>query len=106
MALVQPFITKFYGTGSCASIDDPLDTVTAKDRFGLVQQVGMELRFRMLKPHELAGAQGFPSGYRFAGNVTEQVRQIGNAVPCHMAAAIVAASVAQDADAWRRIQAA
>ena len=40
----------------------------------------LDITFRMLQPHELAQAQGFPASYIFTGNKSEQVRQIGNAV--------------------------
>lgn len=50
----------------------------------------------MLQPHELAGAQGFPRGYRFAGTKSDAVRQIGNAVPCGLARAIVNAVLNED----------
>lgn len=103
VALVEPYLVKFYGTGGTASVEQPLDTVTAKHRFGLVlpvitidgQSYVVNFRFRMLQPHELAGAQGFPKGYRFTGNKTEQVAQIGNAVPCGLAKAIVMAVLEQ-----------
>jgi DNA (cytosine-5)-methyltransferase 1 len=42
----------------------------------------------MLKPHELKRAQGFPDDYVITGNVTEQMRQIGNAVPVNTAKAL------------------
>lgn len=84
----EPFLTKYYGAGNGAtSVNDPVDTITTKDRFGLVEPHGMEIRFRMLQPHELAAAMGF-DGYQFAGNKTEQVKQIGNAVCVHMAEAL------------------
>ena len=38
---------------------------------------------------ELAAIQGFPERYRFAGHRRDRVRQIGNAVPPKMAAAVV-----------------
>jgi len=63
-------------------------TVTTRDRFGLVQAYGLDITFRMLQPHELARAQGFPDSYWFAGTKTDQVKQIGNAVPVHTARAI------------------
>lgn len=92
-ALVQPHIVKYYGTSDCAkSIEEPLDTVTTKDRFGLVlpevNGYRLDIRFRMLQPHELARAQGFPDSYRFKGNRSEVVRQIGNAVPVNLARAL------------------
>ena len=48
----------------------------------------LDIRFRMLQWHELAGAQGFPRGYVFTGNKKAKVKQIGNAVPPIMAKAL------------------
>lgn len=81
--LIQPFIVPYYGTGVADRVDDPLASVTTKDRFALVngEPVALDITFRMLQPHELAAAQGFPVGYQFAGNKGDQVKQIGNAVP-------------------------
>lgn len=45
---------------------------------------------RRLRTPELAAIQSFPEGYKFAGSRRERVRQIGNAVPPKMAAAVVA----------------
>lgn len=90
--VVQPFIVKYYGTGMTQSIDQPLDTVTTRDRFGLIEvfekHPALDIRMRMLQPHELAAAQGFPDGYKFAGNKGQVVKQIGNAVPCRTARAL------------------
>ena len=94
--LVEPYISKYYGTGICQPVAEPLDTVTTKDRFGLVEPyllpVGenryLGIRFRMLQPHELAAAQGFAKSYKFHGNKSTQVKQIGNAVPHHTAKAL------------------
>jgi DNA (cytosine-5)-methyltransferase 1 len=96
MFLVEPYVSKYYGTGACQGVDEPLDTVTTKDRFGLVEphllRLGKDLylgiRFRMLQPHELAAAQGFPNSYQFRGNKSTQVKQIGNAVPHNTAKAL------------------
>jgi DNA (cytosine-5)-methyltransferase 1 len=52
------------------------------------QPMALDIRFRMLQPHELAAAMGFPDGYAFAGNRGEQVRQIGNAVAVNLARAL------------------
>jgi DNA (cytosine-5)-methyltransferase 1 len=57
----------------------------------------------MFQPHELAGAMGFPRGYRFSGTKTDIVRQIGNAVPCGLAFSLVASAVSRDAGAARRL---
>jgi DNA (cytosine-5)-methyltransferase 1 len=45
---------------------------------------------RRLRTPELAAIQSFPEGYQFAGTRRERVKQIGNAVPPKMAAAVVA----------------
>lgn len=105
IALVEPFLVKFYGTSSAASIDAPLDTVTVKDRFGLArptleirgERYLLDVRFRMLQPHELQLAQGFRADYQFAGTKTEIVKQIGNAVPRRLARALVLAAWSQKA---------
>jgi DNA (cytosine-5)-methyltransferase 1 len=94
MALAEPCIVKYYGTAKAATVDEPLDTVTTKDRFGLVQPemngYRLDIRFRMLQPHELASAQGFPNDYKFTGTKSDVVKQIGNAVPVHLAQALCA----------------
>jgi DNA (cytosine-5)-methyltransferase 1 len=84
----QPFLTKYYGSGVGARpVTEPFDTITAKDRFALCEPSGMDIRFRMLQPHELAAAMGF-DGYTFTGTKTDQVRQIGNAVSVRTAQAL------------------
>jgi site-specific DNA-cytosine methylase len=56
-----------------------------RDRFGLVQPVidgyVLDIRFRMLQPHELAAATSFPKEYQFVGKKEDVVKQIGNAWP-------------------------
>lgn len=86
--LVEPFLVSFYGNGSTTPVSNPVPTVTTKDRFGLVEQYEVDIRFRMLQPQELAAAMGFPSDYQFAGNREARVRQIGNAVPVNLAKAL------------------
>jgi DNA (cytosine-5)-methyltransferase 1 len=46
---------------------------------------------RRLRTPEFAALQGFPAGYGFLGTRRERVRQIGNAVPPPLAAAMVRA---------------
>jgi len=95
--LVNPFLVEYYGTGNASSVDEPLKTQTGRDRFGLVQPMVFEsegkkylldIRFRMLQPHELAQAMSFPKSYKFSGNREQVVKQIGNAVPVELAAAL------------------
>jgi DNA (cytosine-5)-methyltransferase 1 len=87
--VVDPYITKFYGTGTFANVDDPLDTVTTRDRFGLVQpkllKIGeglyLGIRFRMLQDYELAGAHGFPKSFQFTKKKSVNVKLVGNSWP-------------------------
>ena len=56
----------------------------------------LDIRFRMLQNPELAKAMGFEdeeTSYEFAGTVAEVTKQIGNAVPVNMAAALVRAAL-------------
>ena len=94
-------VVEYYGNGQARPVTDPLPTVTRNDRFALVEFSEDRIGFRMLQPHELAAAQGFPSTYQFTGTKTEQVRQIGNAVPCGFSRALIAAHLTQDADVGR-----
>jgi len=98
-SLVRPFLVKYYGTGGHQGVDQPLDTVTTKPRFGLVRPVVelagkrylLDVHFRMLSPRELARAQGFHDTYQFEGTKSDVVRQIGNAVPRSLAKALAKA---------------
>ncbi len=58
----------------------------------------LDIRFRMLQNAELARAMGFDDGetaYEFTGNISEVTKQIGNAVPVNLAAALVKAVLDQ-----------
>jgi len=85
---ISPFLVEYYGNGQAQPVDGPIPTVTTRDRFALVVPelfpLGIDILFRMLKPDELAAAMGFED-YAFAGNKTETVKQIGNAVPVNLA---------------------
>jgi DNA (cytosine-5)-methyltransferase 1 len=91
--LVEPFLVRYHGNGGAESVDRPLPTITTRDRFGLVQPMHLDIRLRMLQPHELAAAMSFPPGYRFAGTRSEVVKQIGNAVEVNTAAALCEAAL-------------
>jgi DNA (cytosine-5)-methyltransferase 1 len=106
---VRAFLTKFYGTSTGSDLQMPLPTVTSGGgrgggHLGLVTIHGepyeiVDIGMRMLQPHELFAAQGFPSDYvidaPFNGrrlNKTEQTALAGNSVPCQVAEAIVASN--------------
>lgn len=91
-------VIEYYGTGGARPVSEPLPTVTCRDRFGLVQTRGREIGFRMLQPHELAAAQGFRADYQFTGTKSDQVKQIGNAVPRRLVRALVGAALTQSSD--------
>jgi DNA (cytosine-5)-methyltransferase 1 len=88
-ALIEPFLVKYYGTGiGAVPVDIPLGTITTKERFGLVEpgvesgkDFFLDIRFRMLQPHEEAAAMSFPKDYIFRGTKGDIQKQIGNAVP-------------------------
>jgi DNA (cytosine-5)-methyltransferase 1 len=102
---VRAFLIKYYGQGTGQDIKDPLDTVTAQDRFGLVTINGtdyqiVDIGLRMLEPRELYGCQGFPDDYiidhDYTGKIyprSEQVRRCGNAVCPPIPAALVRANL-------------
>jgi DNA (cytosine-5)-methyltransferase 1 len=92
--LCEPFLIKYYRTGKTAPIGEPLHTVTTKDRFRLVEPAYLDILYRMLEPHELAAAMGFPEGYQFLGTKSDVVKQIGNAVPTNTAEALAEAALA------------
>ncbi|GIP25525.1 DNA methyltransferase [Paenibacillus sp. J23TS9] len=90
---VRAFLLKYYGSADNGQqLDNPLHTVTTKDRFGLVTVEGVDYQIvdigmRMLEPHELFAAQGFPSNYiinRYADGKSvpksAQVARCGNSV--------------------------
>jgi len=75
----------FYGNHPGYPVTEPLKTVTTIDHHGLVEGIAgkarLDIRFRMLKAHELKQGQGFSKDYIVLGTAAEQVKQIGNAVP-------------------------
>lgn len=112
IADVRAFLVKYYSEGgqdqSCA---DPMHTIPTKDRLGLVTVEGedyviADIGMRMLEPHELYAAQGFPSNYIIAPTINgrrlpkhAQVRMCGNSVSPPLAAALARANV-PDLAAW------
>ena len=104
-AEVQAFLLKYYGTSYAQSAGEPLDTITAKDRFAVVTIHGEEyiitdIRMRMLQPRELFNAQGFPADYIIDTDAdgkpypkSKQVARCGNAVTPPVPAALVRANL-------------
>jgi DNA (cytosine-5)-methyltransferase 1 len=102
---VRAFLIKYYETGTGQQLDEPLHTVTTKHRMGLVMIKGepyqiIDIGMRMLEPHELFAAQGFPADYihdRTANgkrlSKAAQVRMCGNSVCPPVAAALVRANL-------------
>lgn len=111
---VRAFLTKWYSGGAKSpgrgrkrtveqqqSLFDPLHTVTAKARFGLVMVHGepyeiVDIGLRMLRPEELFRAQGFPDDYviapEFKGKpltITAQTKLAGNSVCPQLSRALV-----------------
>lgn len=107
-AEVRAFLVKYYGTDQDPRLEEPLHTVTTKDRYGLVTVAGEEYQIadiglRMLAPRELYRAQGFPEGYIIGDDPAQgltltksaQVRMCGNSVCPPLAAALVQANVGE-----------
>ncbi|SDD93333.1 DNA (cytosine-5)-methyltransferase 1 [Bradyrhizobium brasilense] len=113
LAEVRAFLVKFYKTGGQhQDVRDPLHTLTAKARMGLVTVKGedyeiVDIGMRMLTPRERFNAHSFPPTYKIdimvpretaSGTVLrritaeEQGRMVGNSVPCRFVKAIVAAN--------------
>lgn len=88
--LVTPMLIQYYGNGHAVPLDEPIPTLTTKERYALLgpDARGIELGFRMLQPNELAAATGFPKDYVFTGTKVDVVKQIGNAVPPNFAKAM------------------
>jgi len=90
---VRTFLLKYYGTGEGQRLEEPLATITTRDRFGLITVLGqdyqiVDIGMRMLEPRELFNAQGFPGDYIIdrdaEGKIypkSAQVARCGNAVP-------------------------
>lgn len=104
---VRAFLVKYYGSSSAVSVDEPIHTITTKDRFGLVTLEGVDYQIvdiglRMLSPRELFNANDFPRDYIIDRNpdgsrstIKDQVARCGNSVPPAFSRAIVSANINQ-----------
>ncbi|MFJ3448031.1 DNA cytosine methyltransferase [Pseudomonas sichuanensis] len=109
---VAAFLISYYGTENISGCDAPAPTVTTKDRLGLVTvfvkgtpYVIVDICLRMLQPHELYRAQGFPASYIIDKGAdgkpftkTEQVHMCGNSVSPPPMAALARAN-----NPWERL---
>jgi DNA (cytosine-5)-methyltransferase 1 len=103
VAEVRAFLLAYYGSGSVGqSLHQPLRTITALDRLGLVTVGGVEhqivdIGMRMLEPHELLRAQfgEFAAKYDLSAATSKaaKVRLIGNSVCPEVARAVVRANL-------------
>lgn len=99
----RAFLMKYYGPDQDPRLEDPLHTITSRDRHGLVlvhgePYVTVDIGMRMLAPRELYRAQGFPEHYIIDPVVDgrrlpkdAQVRCVGNSVCPPVAAALARA---------------
>lgn len=102
---VRAFLLKYYGTNIGQGIDEPIQTITTKHRFGLVTVKGenyeiVDIGMRMLEPHELFAGQGFRESYIFDRDYmgkkfskADQVAKCGNSVPPVFAEHLVRANM-------------
>lgn len=105
--LVAALLVKYYGNErDGVDITEPMHTIPTKDRFGLITvHIGGEpyvitdIGMRMLQPHELYRAQGFPNDYIIDRQPdgkpitkTAQTRMCGNSVCPPMSRALVKAN--------------
>ncbi len=84
-ALCEPFVLSQASGGAARPVGLPIPTIATSGAHSLIEPVQagealLDIRFRMLQPHELAAAQGFHPGYEFKGTKGDIVKQIGNAI--------------------------
>lgn len=104
---VRAFLTQYNGSSIGQRVDKPLNTISTHDRFGLVivrikgqDYVIVDIGMRMLEPHELFAAQGFPGEYIINRDIdgsiypkSAQVARCGNSVPPPFAEHLVRANL-------------
>ena len=106
--LVAAFLSRYNGASTGQLPDAPIGTLDTHDRYALVTvtidgevYAIVDIGMRMLTPRELFRAQGFPDGYVIDPHgvdgkpltKTAQIRACGNAVPPHLAEAVVRAAL-------------
>lgn len=107
-AEVRAFLVKYFGTDQDPRLEEPLHTVTTKDRFGVVMVEGepyqiVDIGMRMLTRRELFRAQGFseeyvidrgrlPDGSEIPLSNSASIRMCGNSVCPPLAEALARAN--------------
>jgi DNA (cytosine-5)-methyltransferase 1 len=88
-------LVPYYGTGVAHDVEEPVGTLSTRDRFALVSGAFSieDALFRMLEPREIGRAMAFGGTYTVLGNKREKTRQYGNAVTPPVAEVIVSALV-------------
>ncbi|WP_201264988.1 DNA cytosine methyltransferase, partial [Brevibacillus reuszeri] len=99
---VGDFLMQYNGTSIGQTPDQSVNTITVEDARGLVIVIQgisyriVDIGFRMLEPHELFAAQGFPSNYIINIDAegktiskASQVARCGNSVPPDLPNALV-----------------
>jgi DNA (cytosine-5)-methyltransferase 1 len=79
----KSFLSYFYGQDQASGMDEPIGTVSTRDRFAIVNYKEPSVEdcyFRMLRPPEVKLAMAFDKDYVILGNQKDQVKQCGNAV--------------------------
>jgi DNA (cytosine-5)-methyltransferase 1 len=113
LAEVRAFLVAYYGEDHQPgqALTEPMRTITAKARLGIVTVRGVEYQlvdigFRMLRSHELLRATcgEYADGYDLSPATTEEdrVRLIGNMVPPKLAEAVVRANLPRNPRRRRR----
>jgi DNA (cytosine-5)-methyltransferase 1 len=86
-ALIGPpdtFLLSYYSNGSLRPVDEPIGTLTTRDRYALITGAQLpsveECTFRMLDTREIAAGMAFHPDYQVKGNKRQQTMGYGNAV--------------------------
>jgi DNA (cytosine-5)-methyltransferase 1 len=110
---VRAFLVKYFGSAiDGQDLGEPLHTVTAKPRFGLIvvtidgeEYAIADIGMRMLTKREQFNAQGFPPDYIIDRDIhgrpiteTAQQAKCGNSVCPPIARALVAANASKTAE--------
>jgi DNA (cytosine-5)-methyltransferase 1 len=74
--LGDSFLIQYNGNSGARSLDEPIGSITTKERFGLV----VKDRYRMLSVDEYKAAMGFRKSYLLPKKKADAVKLLGNAV--------------------------